>query len=143
MGNALRFSNATVGAFAALVGSIAYGLAQEPNLPPSLTSTDRISAVPLLSSQELLFSLCVLLFGCFVIFIEYRLLSKLAVAADEVLRVLTVTMMIVVSLALVSSGFGKEQISPVLALFGTIIGYLLGASVHGPKKPQAMYGETK
>jgi hypothetical protein len=51
--------------------------------------------------------------------------------ADESLRALTVTLIVVISLAMISSGYGKEQISPVLGLFGTIIGYLLGASKTG------------
>jgi hypothetical protein len=120
--------------FIALLTSHVGAFAQDRNEPPPLLKTDRISAVPLLSSQELFLSIGVLLFGCFVLLLEFRLLNKLATGADEVMRVLTVTMIIVISLALVSSGYGKDQITPVLGLFGTIVGYLLGASGHDRRR---------
>jgi hypothetical protein len=43
-------------------------------------------------------------------------------------RSLVVTLIIVVSLALVAAGYGRDQITPVLALFGSIVGYLLGTA---------------
>jgi hypothetical protein len=97
------------------------------NPPPPLQPGEQKVAVPLLSYQELGLSLAVLLFGVFVVIIQYRLLSQIKSTADETLRTLTVSLIVVVSLVLVSSGYGKDQITPVLGLFGTIVGYLLGA----------------
>jgi hypothetical protein len=99
--------------------------------PPPLANTDKVVAVPLLSNQELILSIVVLLFGVYVVTLQYRLLKDAQSGADESLRALTVTLIVVISLAMISSGYGKEQISPVLGLFGTIIGYLLGASKTG------------
>ena len=96
--------------------------------PPPLGTTNRVAAVPLLSNQELILSMVVILFGVYAATLQYKLLLSAKSNADEALRTLTVTLIIVISLALVSSGYGKEQITPVLALFGTIIGYLLGAA---------------
>lgn len=104
------------------------------NTPLPLAPTDLHGAPALLSFQELGLSLAVLAFGVYIVAIQYRLLSRANSTADEVLRSLTVTLIVVVSLALVSSGYGKEQITPVLGLFGTIIGYLLGAA--GRKKSE-------
>ncbi len=101
------------------------------NPPPPLVSTDRFNAVPLLSNQELGLSLAVLVFGLIIVVLQYRLLLAAKSNADEMMRALTVTLIVVVSLALVASGYGQEQITPVLGLFGTIVGYLLGA---GSKK---------
>ena len=70
----------------------------------------------------------VLLFGLYVVTLQYKLLRAAKSRADEALRALTVTLIVVISLALVSSGYGKDQITPVLGLFGTIVGYLLGAA---------------
>ena len=102
------------------------------NPPPKLQPGEQSVAVPLLSDQELFLSLAVLLFGVFVVIIQYRLLSQTKSTADETLRTLTVSLIVVVSLVLVSSGYGKEQITPVLGLFGTIVGYLLGAGTRPP-----------
>jgi hypothetical protein len=96
--------------------------------PLPLSPTDKVTPVPLLSSQELILSMAVLLFGVYAATLQYKLLSSAKSSADEALRTLAVTLIVVISLALVSSGYGKEQITPVLGLFGTIIGYLLGAA---------------
>jgi len=104
-------------------------LCAQENQPPSpLKATDKIVAVPLLSDQEFYLSLAVLGFGILVVLIEYRLLSKIEAGANDILRILTVTLIIVISLALVASGYGKEQITPVISLFATIVGYILGAA---------------
>jgi len=119
---------------AGLLPSCLHALAQSgpPSNPPPLTTTDKAVAVPLLSNQELILSIVVLLFGVYVVTLEYKLLIAAKSRADEALRALTVTLIVVISLALVSSGYGKEQIVPVLGLFGTIVGYLLGAGRAAP-----------
>src|SRR5215831_502794 len=104
--------------------------------PPPLGTTNRVAAVPLLSNQELILSMVVILFGVYAATLQYKLLLSAKSNADEALRTLTVTLIVVISLALVSSGYGKEQITPVLGLFGTIIGYLLGTARSRATQPK-------
>jgi hypothetical protein len=127
--------------FTLVVITAAPAFAQPEPLP--MQRSDRVVPAPLLSNQELILSLCVLVFGTFVVFIEYRLLSRTKSRADEVLRTLTVTLIVVVSLALVSSGYGKDQITPVLGLFGTILGYLLGANASSQGAASSKRGEEE
>ncbi|QBR03629.1 hypothetical protein [Paraburkholderia pallida] len=87
-----------------------------------------LSHVNLLDDQQFWLAILVLLFGLVILAMQYRLLSKYRAKADEILRTFTTSLIVVVSLALVASGYGEQQISPVLGLFGTIVGYLLGAS---------------
>ena len=115
-------------AIAAAGPALSQGLADNA-APPG--ADDKYNPVSLMSWEQLGLSLAVLLFGVFVLLIEYRLLSKVAASADSILRTLTVTLIVVVSLALVSSSYGASQITPVLGLFGTIVGYLLSSARQG------------
>jgi hypothetical protein len=124
----MQFAKAAVSRTILARSAIVLALYDAASNPPPITSTDRFTAVPLLSWQEFFLSIVVLLFGVFVVTLQYRLLLAAKSRADEALRSLTVTLIVVVSLALVSSGYGKDQITPVLGLFGTIVGYLLGSA---------------
>lgn len=88
---------------------------------------DLVDDVPLLSWQSVALSLIVLVFGTYVVTLQYKLLLAAKGQPGDALRGLTVTTIVVLALAIVSSGFGRDQITPVLGLFGTIVGYLLGA----------------
>jgi hypothetical protein len=44
----------------------------------------------------------------------------------DILRLFTVTMVVIGTLALIAIGYSSQQIAPALGLFGTILGYLLG-----------------
>jgi len=51
-----------------------------------------------------------------------------------ILRNIVVPTIVILSVLLIVAGYGQEQISPVIGLFGTIVGYLLGKtdSKNGP-----------
>ncbi len=70
----------------------------------------------------------VYIFGFFVIGIEFLLLRKAKARPEEILRVFTLTLIIILSLTVLTSGSDKAEYTPIIGLFGTIIGYLLGAS---------------
>lgn len=48
--------------------------------------------------------------------------------ADDVLRTVGVILIIFATLFLVVAGYDDKQIAPVIGLYGTIAGYLLGKS---------------
>ena len=106
--------------------TLVYAQATEP--PPINQNTDHFLPVSLISDREFVLSMAVLGFGLCALLMELILLCRIHVTADEIMRTLTVTLIVVVSLTLVSSGFGEKQITPVLGLFGTIFGYLLGSA---------------
>jgi len=79
------------------------------------------------NSVEFWLALAVIAFGVFIIVVQYLLLSRKAnLTAEEVLRLFTVTLVIIGTLALITLGYSGSQISPALGLFGSILGYLLG-----------------
>lgn len=84
--------------------------------------------VHFLSDLEFWLSVIIVLFGVFVVILEYRLLSRAKAKPADVMRVLAVTLILVGSLFLITAGYSNDQISPVSGLFGTVAGYLLGRS---------------
>jgi hypothetical protein len=105
------------------------GIASPP--PPPTISADAIPrGISLMSHIEFVLSLVVVLFGVFVVIMQYRLLKGSAPppTSTDIMRVFSITLIIVgVSLAM-TAGYRTEQIAPVLGVFGTIAGYLLGYS---------------
>ena len=61
--------------------------------------------------------------------------------AELVLRTYTVTIIIFGTLLVVSSAYTTEQIAPVVGLFGTIAGYILGRSERRPPSPPGAVSE--
>ena len=45
-----------------------------------------------------------------------------------VLRIYVITIIVFGTLAIVAAGYSSEQVAPVMGLFGTIAGYILGRS---------------
>ena len=104
---------------------------EEENEPPTDETVGNSRAtgaylINILSDYEFWLSLAVLLFGVFVVILEYRLLLRTKAGPTSIIRVLAVTLILVGSLFLITAGFSSSQISPVSGLFGTIAGYLLG-----------------
>jgi hypothetical protein len=66
--------------------------------------------------------------------------------AGVVLRLFTVPLVIVSAVFLVVTGFSNEQITPVVGLLGTIVGYILGAhsaqSASPPAEPEKADGSA-
>jgi predicted tellurium resistance membrane protein TerC len=99
----------------------------EGNPPPTDESTGP-HVVHFLSDYEFWLTMAVMIFGVFVVVLEYRLLSRVKAAPTDIIRVLAVTLILVGSLFLITAGYSNNQIGPVSGLFGTIAGYLLGKS---------------
>jgi hypothetical protein len=76
----------------------------------------------------------ILVFGLLIVGIQFFLLrSQRFQRADEITRPITVSLIIIGTLVLISSGFDNDQIAPAVGLFGTIAGYLLGR-IQSPSK---------
>jgi hypothetical protein len=96
------------------------------------THAGGVHARTFLSDFEFWLSVEILFFGFGVLAVEYFLLRKSGITAEETLRVYAVTLIIVGTLFLITAGFDSNQIAPAMGLFGTIAGYLLGKRVSAP-----------
>ncbi|MDR6859854.1 hypothetical protein [Variovorax guangxiensis] len=97
------------------------------NPPPEVATGKAAGSVSLMSNREFWLSCVILVFGVFIILVEFYLLRAVVrEKTEEISRTYTVTLIIIGTLVLISSGFTNEQIAPALGLFGTIAGYLLG-----------------
>ena len=56
-------------------------------------------------------------------------------APSDVLRLATMPMVVAASIFLVLLGFSNEQMTPVIGLLGTMIGYVLGSATARPAAP--------
>jgi hypothetical protein len=91
-------------------------------LPPGATSQ-----VTALSSVELWLAFAILAFGLVVLLLQFVLLRRAAsLRPEDILRLFSVTTIVIGTLAVIALGYSKDQISAALGLFGTILGYLLG-----------------
>jgi hypothetical protein len=99
--------------------------AQENNVPARASATTiQVSA---LSSIEWWLAAAIILFGLIVLLLQFALLRRAAnTQPADILRLFTVTMVVIGTLALIAIGYSSQQIAPALGLFGTILGYLLG-----------------
>jgi hypothetical protein len=71
----------------------------------------------------------ILLFGMFIVVIEYLLLKNLVSGrVEDVGKYLVITIIIIGTLALMVGSLDNNQTAPAVGLFGTIAGYLLGRS---------------
>ena len=136
-----RFCSATVASllFALLALSFLTPLANgqipsNTSAPPPGSGAGAVKAKTFLSDFEFWLSAEILLFGLGVIVIEFMLLRKARVTAEEALRVYAVTLIIVGTLFAITAGFDSNQIAPAMGLFGTIAGYLLGKRTSAPDK---------
>jgi len=57
------------------------------------------------------------------------------VSSDSILRALMIPVIVGTSSLLVIAGYGKDQITPIVGLLGTIAGYILGQS-HNAGRPE-------
>jgi small-conductance mechanosensitive channel len=93
-----------------------------PDSPP-----ERRPPSNLMTSREFQLSLLILVFGVVIVVIQYLLLRGVIRQKTEIIsRSYTVTLIIVGTMFLITAGYNNDQISPAIALFGTIAGYLLG-----------------
>jgi uncharacterized membrane protein len=83
-------------------------------------------AQPVRSYREFLMGCSVLIFGIVTLLLEYMLIKNRDFKSDEILRLFTTTFIIISTLFLITVGYTTTIISPVIGLYGTVIGYLLG-----------------
>ena len=79
-----------------------------------------------LTTWEFILSFEVLIFGIVVLAVLFMMFRSRQATAADVIRGLCVTLVIVGSLFCITAGFGQGQIAPVVGLFGTIVGYVIG-----------------
>jgi hypothetical protein len=96
----------------------------EPNAPKQ--------ALDLVSSRAFLLTVSLIAFGLIIIFLEFLLLRKRTTdKIDDLAKFFIITLIIIGTLVLVGAGFTGDQIAPVIGLFGTVAGYLLGRNSQG------------
>lgn len=110
-----------------------FSLGEEQNVaPPSgEVSADGFSHhIGVVTSYEFWLSILVVSFGVFVIATMALLLlkSKNSFGPNDLLKLFTITTVVVGTLLALTAGFSSEQIAPAMGLFGTIVGYMLGQS---------------
>lgn len=82
---------------------------------------------PTHSTLEIAFCIAILVFGAFVIFLEiYVMLSQKRYWDVWSFKILGLTIVVVCGMFLVVAGYTQEQIAPMMALLGTVAGYMLG-----------------
>ena len=108
-------------------GHVANCHAQANKIPNAVSAaTVQVSA---LSSVELWLAAAIIIFGLIVLSMQFALLRKATnTHPADILRLFTVTMVVIGTMALIAIGYSSQQIAPALGLFGTILGYLLGRS---------------
>ena len=83
----------------------------------------------------------VLLFGLVCLVLQAYLLARVSASAEAILRNMTVTLVVTLSIAVVMLGFPNEITSPIIGLFGTIIGFLLGQQVRSSETASGSSGQ--
>jgi hypothetical protein len=68
----------------------------------------------------------VLVFGLLVLSLMTLLMLKNQ-QPGQILRLFTVPLVVVAAVFLIVTGYNEKQIAPVIGLFGTLVGYILGA----------------
>ena len=111
-----------------LLASLAYAsVVQAQENPAPSRDGGTTTQVTAISSIELWLAGAIIVFGLIVLIMQFILLRRAVhTMPEDILRLFTVTMIIVGTLALIAIGYSSQQIAPALGLFGTILGYLLG-----------------
>ena len=104
---------------------------QGGNPPPTPPSRPATLSDHVLSSPEIQLALIVLAFGVLLIVLQAVVVLKARFDDETTVRLLTLTLVVIATLFTVTAGFAREDIAPVIGLFGTIIGYLLGRQTRG------------
>ena len=108
------------------------------NAPPSKNYSIKPNNAKFLSTDEYGLSLMVLIFGTVVLLFQFFLIWKKLFTPSQSVRTMIITLVIIASLFLISAGFSSDQITPIIGLLGTIVGYLLGSNQGGADKNDAL-----
>jgi hypothetical protein len=98
-----------------------------PGLRIANAATIEDSPIGLLRPEHLLvFAFCVL--GCLIMTFEFVLFLRARdrVSASDIIRGFSVILILIGVVALLGIGYDEKQVQPAIALFGTLLGYLLG-----------------
>ena len=77
------------------------------------------------------------LLGFVVIFLEFVLFLRARdrVSASDIMRTFSTTLILIAVVALLGIGYNAAQVQPAIALFGTLLGYLMGrGEASGPTR---------
>jgi len=103
-----------------------------------------------LSAWEFILSCEVLLFGLLVLFVIFLLYRRRHATPEDILKTIAVVLVVIGSLFAMTAGFSSAQIAPIIGLFGTIVGYVIGRrsdareNLQGPQGGQQLEeGEEK
>lgn len=80
----------------------------------------------ILSNKSIIETSILLLFGIIVIVLQFIYFKKIKSKHEDAFIFMTITLIIILSAATIVADFTKEG-GPVIGLFGSIVGYLLGA----------------
>jgi hydrogenase/urease accessory protein HupE len=121
-----------------MLSAIAWITTQAPTSPPDdsppirapeqITPGDaigRVQAGGLHTVSENVLTLSIFIFGFVALYVLY-LLARNERASPFVLRIYVITILIFGSLLVVANAYTTNQLAPVMGLFGTIAGYVLG-----------------
>ncbi len=99
-----------------------------PRRPLTPQRRDPPRGITRISEDEFGLAIYVLLFGVVVVLVEGFLVLRSVPSprAIDITRMLVVTLVILGSLFVVAGGYSAQDVAPIIGLFGTIAGYLLG-----------------
>ena len=80
----------------------------------------------ILSGPEVQLTFALLFFGLIMLCLQYLMMRTTNGDSQTMLKMSTVTLVIISTLFLITAGFSSEQIAPATGLLGTIVGYVLG-----------------
>jgi len=80
----------------------------------------------ILSGPEVQLTFALLFFGLIILWIQFLMMRKTNGDSQTMMKMSTITLVIISTLFLITAGFSSEQIAPVTGLLGTIVGYVLG-----------------
>lgn len=106
-----------------------------PSNPPPPDRGEVIYTMPQgLSNNEFWLSTMVLALGFVALGLAFTLLRSRRISADDMIKLISMILIIVGTLFLITASFTAQQIAPAMGLFGTIAGYLLGKSAGTDQK---------
>jgi hypothetical protein len=102
----------------------------QPLLPRSVTVSDLAKNGPFDSSEipwkQIIQLGFVAVIGITSLLIQYAMLSKTASTPSDIIKGGVLILIITLSVSSLIFGFDDKQVAPIVGLFGTIIGFLLG-----------------
>ena len=119
-----------------VVGALFYPLlafAQDPPSNPVAGAANLPkSAITFVSTREFMLTIALIAFGVIIIWVEYLLVRKRSNdKIEDLTKFFIVTLIIIGTLVLIGAGLNASEIAPVIGLFGTIAGLLLGRNERG------------